>query len=546
MFFKTKRREKMRDLLMQELDEDNFLKTDVDCDSNEQTPVKDADGDEESVDPVMMHVAKDVSQQTYEIEKKKRADKERLMEEEAIRRSLIDHQRQQQAEEERARYEQEQARQALLMSMQQQQPQYTPKPPVGRPESVAYNRDMEEAIQLSLMESNKPDFYSIYQGSQRPRNIPPPIPIAQRDSPNLMSVGQPRSANGTPKGVDSQNSTPKNYGSSSKDNYLDRKTSTDEITDPAILAFMEKRKMRVQQQKDEALAKQLLAEASRLNVNPQHIVSDLRPTTESSQKLSKTSLKSFSCDAYGGYNNREPALLTREVAPKLTRGSSQDPWIENVRNDRSYSFDTPEQSESPGISPAFNASLSRSNDGGGVFVPSTRPDAVASGVTLPSPIHDPSHILHPDNTIALKTIDALIHTARVRIRQLPQYDAVGGDAAAIQLASLWMSQVSLLTLSGQPLQSATNESKPVIVSPSGIERPIQQSSANEISKVRSNSFIKSSPTPTIQRTFSADNNNRPLPTPVRMKKEEQWSCSVCTLLNSLSNQVCDACGSPRG
>ncbi len=503
----------MRDLLMQELNDDNFLKTDIECEesqhSNPPPPVKSDD----SVDPVLLHVAKDVSQQSYEIEKKKRAEQERQMEEEAIRRSLIDQQRQQKVDEERSKMEQEQARHALMVSMQQQQ---VAGKTLQRHDS-GFTRDMEEAIALSLLETSQEPF-SIYQGAQRPRNVPPPIPIGD----TKCTPTQSRSAAGTPKAIEGQASTPRGQGNLKLNGSVERSSSVDEISDPAVLAFMEKRKHRLQQQKDEVLAKQVMVEAARLNVHPQHIVNELNPiTSQKGTPKGASSLKSMSCDAYSG----------RENTIMIGKAYSQDPSsleptishnIDYFRNDRSQSFDIPEQRELRPLSPTrYNPAVSRSIE----------------GKTMGSVADDASHILHPDNAAAVRCIDTLVQIARLRIQSLPQYESVGHDAAAMQLASLWMSQVSLLVLSGKSLPLTIEELRSASLSSSSFDRSLPISSKNEFA---ARVPVEHLPLNNVPRSLSTDNHHRTQP-----KTEGQWSCNVCTLINSVRNQVCDACASPR-
>jgi hypothetical protein len=173
------------------------------------------------------------------------------------------------------------------------------------------------------------------------------------------------------------------------------------IIDPDVRAFMERRKLREQQRKEEKLKKELEEEAKKMLVCPNKVV-------EKAQEILKS--RSGTISNAPSTDLAQPNLSTR--ATELARGIEPDA----VRTSRAASND-----EEFVMSPNLNNNI---------------PPPVAT-----NPVNDPSHILHNSNLIAFKAAAALFQLAKKHPTITMQAKEVQNQAAT-QLAGLWLNQTA--------------------------------------------------------------------------------------------------------
>jgi hypothetical protein len=313
------------------------------------------------------------------------------------------------------------------------------------------------------------------------------------------------------------------------------------LDDPAVRAFMEKRRLKHQQQKEQQLQEQIMQEAIRLNVEGKDALDPRKsPVPDMVQRILKSN----------------DAASKRAAATK---------------------------------SPATDLPVSRK---GAVEEQSSKPptykEAVPPPVSIPQQptpqadsVVDSSHVLHPSNSIAFKAASALFQLARKHptIANLPSDTTV---IAATQLAGMWINQTAFYITkmdktpsSVQPSPSAasmrsqnttaaafnnSNTNVPASSPPAQKLRKLssKQSFRKEVIEsmsaklegriVRTSSQDKQSQLLRQSKSTSMMNVLEGIPTARTnsSNKNSSWICPQCTLRNKGNFLACEACGNTRG
>eukprot|EP01039_Chlorochromonas_danica_P004109 gene4109-4503_t len=253
----------------------------------------------------------------------------------------------------------------------------------------------------------------------------------------------------------------------------------------------------------------------------------------------------------------------------------------------------------------------------GIIIPSKQ---VIPTVPKASPeAFDPTHILHPDNSTALKAAMALLQLARRTTKGMVETEFATRDSASLQMANIWLTQaahylkkqraavraaenvaghygsgsggggggdngcISPLGMPAPQLQQLPNSSSPLDYSPGGgavvsgggsgggpfhMESSMESNQQQQqyyvpphsetqptlLQRSRSNS-IRGSEMMMLQQRMGSSNSAHTTPrhgggyraAAIEQPQEQpqgEWSCPVCTLVNKATYLTCEACGLP--
>lgn len=366
-----------------------------------------------------------------------------------------------------------------------------------------YDAQMEEAILQSLLESTKAD-----AGHPHNRSVSDP-------PSRLQPVEAPRERPATAR-MPSQRNT---GASLSHDAGLD---------DPAVVAFMEKRKQRQQQQKEEVLARSMAQEAQRLAA------------------IGAADPSAAPLPAPAAVATPSPSLTMNDLDSPPARTPLSAP----------VSAPAPVPARRPSDAAAYAPSPTIP------YAPSPgQPVAAPLPAHSPSPMpmaeYDPTHVLHPDNATAMKAATALLQLARRATKGVIESELVSRDSAAMQMASIWLTQAAHHWSKQRETNGTQSQPSPAPALQHHHQQQPQQQPQNlfppSLPQIQHlhipaphSALDSAHRTPRALEAQRAELLRSNSSRHVSPKVEADWSCPVCTLLNSATCIKCDACGMPKG
>lgn len=445
----------------------------------------------------------------------------------------------------------------------------------GREESkAAYDAQLEEAIVQSLLEATKSE--TEHKDSHAGNNILPNTSFGK-------TAGRSISRNHLPITRDPQQSQ-----------------QDAALMDPAVQAFMEKRRLRQQAQREESLARSMEEEAQRL-------------------------VSTLSNAPNGGEEGLIippdiPSVAYRSTTPTYRLGSSNSNGGGVNRSTTPTYRDPPQRSVSRGAFITTPAPVPPAPPAAPMMmaipppIQVSPPPVVIPTVPKASPeAFDPTHILHPDNSTALKAAMALLQLARRSTKGMVETEFATRDSASLQMANIWLTQAAHYLKKQRAARAAENNaalaaghyggrggdndgssplpppsSSPLEYSPSyplhhpvvgnmdlGMESNQQYYGQPHSSHSGEGAAIMTQPTllrsrsnsirgemPMLQRMGSSSAHSTPRHGLTRMdmninrgssgggpmeepQDQGEWSCPVCTLVNKAAYLTCEACGLPQ-